>query len=519
MIKIQRALISVSDKKGLLPFARALHGFGVRLMSTGGTARLLRDAGLSVEDVSDYTGFPEMMDGRLKTLHPKIHGGILARRDDADHMTQARAQAMEMIDLVVVNLYPFESVIRKPNVSLAEAVENIDIGGPTMLRAAAKNYRHVAAVCDPDRYAEILAELEQNSGILSDTLLYKLALDVFAHTSRYDTLIFNYLKNRVSSAPEMPGLPATVNLTFEKLQDLRYGENPHQAAAFYKSPGAPSGLAAMRQRHGKELSFNNLLDLQAAVDMVRDFTDPCAVVIKHGNPTGVAESDTLVTAYREAHAADPVSAFGGIIGLNRKVDVATAELIEKSGFMECVVAPGFASDALAILTRKKNLRLLELNFKSLESDGWDLRKVHGGLLVQEADRAGLTAADLKVVSKKKLTPAQAEAVLFGWKVVKHVKSNAICLVKGRKVVGVGCGQTSRVEAVRGAIVRAEARAKNSVLVSDAFLPHVDNVQIAAASGVKVIAQTGGSLADPEVITEADRLGVVMVFTGQRHFKH
>lgn len=518
MIKIKCALISVSDKKGLLPFVRALHGYGVRLLSTGGTARLIRDAGLPVEDVSAYTGFPEMMDGRLKTLHPKIHGGILARRDDPSHMDGAAQQGMDMIDLVVVNLYPFESVIRKKNVQLAEAVENIDIGGPTMLRAAAKNYRHVAAVCEPDRYEDILKEMEQNSGILSDTLLYKLALEVFEHTSRYDTMIFEYLKGRMS-VPDLQGLPETVDFHFEKVQDLRYGENPHQKAAFYKEQGAPVGLAGMRQRHGKELSFNNFLDAQAAVGIIKDFSEPAAVVIKHGNPTGVAEGADLATAYKDAHAADPISAFGGIIGLNRKVDPLTAELIAKSGFMECVIAPGFSAGALPVLTKKKNVRLLELDLKALNTGSQDIRKVYGGLLVQDVDQEGIGETDLNVVSKKKLTKTQTQAVLFGWKVIKHIKSNAICLVKGSKTIGVGCGQTSRVEAVRGAIAKAGTSARNSVLISDAFLPHIDNVQIAAEAGVKVIAQTGGSIADKDVIAEADRYGIVMVFTGKRHFKH
>jgi phosphoribosylaminoimidazolecarboxamide formyltransferase/IMP cyclohydrolase len=518
MIKIQQALISVSDKKGLLPFVRALHGYGVRILSTGGTARALREAGLPVREVSDYTGFPEMMDGRLKTLHPKVHGGLLALRDNRDHLEQAKAHGIGMIDLVVVNLYPFESVIRKKNAALAEAVENIDIGGPTMLRAAAKNYRHVAAVCNPARYEEVLAEMDQNSGILSDQLLYKLALEVFEHTSRYDTAIFNYLKGRMN-VPDFQSLPPEISFHFDKVQDLRYGENPHQRAAFYKDRGANAGLAALRQLHGKELSFNNLLDLQAAVDNIRDFREPAAVIVKHGNPTGVAAGADLAGAYRGAWSADPVSAFGGIIGLNRKVDAATAGLIVRSGFMECVAAPGFAAGALAALRAKKNLRLLELDLKTVCGDGWDIRKVHGGLLVQDADKEDITPSDLKVVSKKKLTKAQEAAALFGWKVVKNIKSNAICLVKGGKTVGIGCGQTSRVEAVRTAVAKAGARARGAVLVSDAFLPHVDNVQIAAGAGVKVIVQTGGSVADKAVVAEADRHGLVMVFTGKRHFKH
>jgi len=519
MIKVKRALISVSDKTGVVEFARGLSALGVEILSTGGTARALRDAGLQVIEVADYTGFPEILSGRLKTLHPKIHGGLLALREDPEHVAQAQEHGIGFIDIVVVNLYPFEKVIAKKNVALEEAIENIDIGGPTMLRAAAKNFRNAAAVCNPQRYPEILKELQENSGMLSDTVLMGLSLETFGHTAHYDRAIFQFLKEYKSSKG-FSGLPKEMELSLVKDRDLRYGENPHQAAAFYRYAGQePAGLAGMKQLNGKELSFNNLLDLHAAYEVVKDFKEPAAVVIKHNNPTGVAVAETLAAAYKDAHRCDPVSAFGGIIGLNKKVDAQTADLIIKSGFMECVIAPGFDRPALKMLCTKKNLRVIQLKMNSLESLEYAFKQVDGGMLVQQKDGKRISLKDLKVVTKKKPTAAQMDSLLFGWNVIRHIRSNAIMLVKGRRVVGIGCGQTSRIGSAKIAIDKAGKEAAGSLMISDAFLPHVDNVQAAARAGVKAIIQTGGSVADAEVIAEADKHKIAMVVTGCRHFKH
>ena len=518
MIKIQRALISVSDKKGLLPLAKGLAALGVEILSTGGTARALREAGLKVKDVSEHTGFPEMLDGRVKTLHPKIHGGLLSLRDNPEHMAQIKKHKIELIDMVVVNLYPFEKVTQKKNVSLEEAIENIDIGGPSMLRSGAKNYKSVAVLCNPGRYQDVLEELNQNSGILSDRTLMKLATEAFEHTARYDRLIYTYL-NRRQEAEDMGVLPQRMDLKIEKHQDLRYGENPHQNAALYKWEGDPYGLVHAKQLHGKELSFNNFLDLNAAVAFIKDFKNPAAVIIKHNNPTGVAENKNLEQAYKNAHACDPLSAFGGIIGLNRDVDAKTARAIENSGFMECILAPGFKAEARKILTKKKNVRLLEFSFKDLKKAPYDFKPVTGGVLVQQTDERILSGSDVTVVTKKKPTQAQLAAMLFGWGLIKNVKSNAIVLVKAQQTVGIGCGQTSRVDSVRIAIEKAAARAKGSVLISDAFFPKTDNITYAAEAGIKAIIQPGGSIADKDVIQMCDKHGIAMVFTGVRHFKH
>lgn len=519
MIKVKRALISVSDKTGIVAFAKALDQFGVEILSTGGTAKQIRDAGIKVKDVSEHTGFPEMLDGRVKTLHPKIHGGLLAVRDKKDHMDQAAKHGIGMIDMVIVNLYPFEKVIKKKSVSLAEAIENIDIGGPSMLRSAAKNYKGVGVVCNPKRYKEIIKELQMNSGMLPDTLLFNLSVEAFEHTARYDSIIAEFLGKRLTTADEFSAMPKDVSLNVTKIQDLRYGENPHQSAAFYRDQDNLSGFGKVKQLHGKELSFNNLLDLNAAVDFIKDFDKPAAVVIKHNNPTGVALDDDLAKAYTQAWSCDPISAFGGIIGLNRKVDVKTAESIIKSGFMECVIAPGFEKSAFALLAKKKNIRLIELNFKNLPKGGFDFKKIYGGMLVQERDERAVTPKEWTVPTKKKPTQAQIEAMVFGWQIIKNVKSNAIVLVKGTKTVGLGCGQTSRVESVNIAIAKAGKEAKNSILVSDAFLPKTDNVELAAKAGIKLIIQTGGSIADQDVIAAADKFKIAMVMTTVRHFKH
>jgi phosphoribosylaminoimidazolecarboxamide formyltransferase/IMP cyclohydrolase len=519
MIKVKRALISVSDKKGILAFAKGLCALGVEILSTGGTARLLREGGVAVQEVSDYTGFPEMLDGRVKTLHPKIHGGLLALREKKEHLDQLARHGIGLIDMVVVNLYPFESVIKRKNVSLEEAVENIDIGGPSMLRSAAKNFKSVAVICNPQRYEEVLKELDGNSGILPDGILFRLAVEAFEHTARYDKLIFQYLEKSVSSQG-FSKLPTRLSLEFFKAHDLRYGENPHQEAAFYRNAeGAPAGLAGIKQLHGKELSFNNILDLNAAIHFLKDLNRPAAVIIKHNNPTGVAEDEVPARAYKKAWQCDPVSAFGGITGLNRKVDAPTAGLINKSGFMECVIAPGFGAGALKILAAKKNLRLIEVDFGNLPDGGFDFKEVYGGLLLQQKDERGVDKNELKVVTKKQPTPKQWRALLFGWKVIKNVKSNAILLIKDERTVGIGCGQTSRVEAVKIAIEKAGKNAEGAVLISDAFIPKTDNIELAAKAGIKAVIQTGGSIADEDVIKAADKAKIAMVMTGIRHFKH
>jgi len=519
MIKVKRVLMSVSDKTGIVDFARGLVELGAEIVSTGGTAQALRDNRIPVIEVADYTGSPEILDGRVKTLHPKIHGGLLAVREKDEHQQQAREHGIGMIDMVVVNLYPFEKVVAKKNVFFEEAIENIDVGGPTMLRAAAKNFRNVASVSNPARYPDLLRELQANSGMLSDTVLMNLAIETFGHTARYDGMIFDFLKTRKTSEG-ISGLPQELKLSLIKDRDLRYGENPHQSGAFYRYDDAKSfGLAKMKQLNGKELSFNNLLDLHAAYEVVRDFRQPAAVVIKHNNPTGAAQAVTLAAAFRDAHSCDPLAAFGGIIGLNKKVDELTAQRIFDSGFMECVIAPGYDRKALTILRGKKNLRVMQLPFKDLEVWPWALKQVDGGFLVQDKDLRPIAERDLTVVSKKKPTASQIESLLFGWSVIRHIRSNAILLIKGHRVVGIGCGQTSRIGSAEIAIARAGTQARGAMMISDAFLPHVDNVQAAARAGILAIIQTGGSVADKEVIAEADAHKIAMVMTGVRHFKH
>lgn len=517
MIKVKRALISVSDKTGLVEFARGLEKLGIEIISTGGTAKLLHNNNISVKEVSDYTGFPEMLDGRVKTLHPMIHGGLLALRDNPEHMKQLKEHNIGLIDMVVINLYPFEKVIQKSNVSLEEAIENIDIGGPSMLRSAAKNYKSVAVVCNPNRYKDVLKELDTNSGILADTVLVNLAIEAFYSTSRYDSIIYNFLNDRLKSG-EISRFPRELNLRFLKVQDLRYGENPHQQGAFYRDFEEASGLGKIKQLHGKELSFNNILDLHAAASVIREFEEPTAVVIKHNNPTGVAQDKTLSKAYQAAFRCDPVSAFGGIIGLNREVDTKTAQLIAKSGFMECIIAPAYNAQALKILSQKKNVRIIELDLGNF-NNRLDFKKVSGGLLLQEQDTKKITAADLKTVTKIKPTKSQIDSLLFAWKTIKHIKSNAMILVKGAKTVGIGCGQTSRVESLQTAITKAGKNAKGALLASDAFIPKTDNIKLARKAGIKAIIQTGGSIADADVIKEADKAKMAMVFSGVRHFKH
>lgn len=513
-----RAIMSVSDKTGIVAFGKGLAELGVEVMATGGTFKVLKEAGVIVTEVSSFTGFPEMLDGRVKTLHPKLHAGILGRRQDDKHVKQMQEMDYEWIDLVVVNLYPFSEVISREAFTDAEAIENIDIGGPTMIRAAAKNHQHVLVVCDPSDYTIILERLQAGSVKASDALRRKLAGKAYRHTADYDTVIANYVQSSKSSDAESP-FPEQFTLSYKKEQSLRYGENPHQAAAFYRTDGQKSGLAALKQLHGKELSFNNILDLNAAIGVVYDFNDPAAVVIKHNNPTGIAVADNLKEAFSAAYATDPIAAFGGIIGLNQTVDATVAHSIFDSGFMECVIAPDFSQEALDILSKKKNLRLIGLAREDWSALAFDFKAVHGGLLIQEQDQLLVDRSAWTVASKKNIEPQYEASLNFGWSIIRHIRSNGIVLVKDRRTIGIGCGQTSRVASVKIAIDQAEDQAKGSVMVSDAFFPKVDNIELAAKAGVAVIVQTGGSIADADVIEAADAHGVVMVMTGRRHFKH
>ncbi len=520
MVKVKRALISVSDKSGIVEFAKGLKELGVEIISTGGTAHLLKDNGLDVVEVGDYTGFPEMLNGRVKTLHPAIHAGLLAVRHNQEHMQSLGQYKIGLIDMVVVNLYPFEQTIKKKDIELTEAIENIDVGGPTMLRSAAKNYNSVAVICNPARYDSILQEMRRQNSLICDNTLTQLALEVFELTSHYDTAIHKYLKGTLAAVPLFEeAFPFTLNPSFEKVQDLRYGENPHQKAALYRQEQF-RWADNFRQLHGKELSFNNIIDLTAALDIVREFTQPAAVVIKHTNPCGVAQDKTISAAYLAAHRCDSLSAFGGIVGLNKDVDTKTAQYISKSGFLECVIAPGFSKKAQEILKQKKNLRIIEVPGLLREyEDKFDIRKVVGGILVQEIDKENADKDSIKMVTKKKPTSSQIESLLFGWKAIRHTKSNAIMLVKGTKTVGIGPGQTSRVDAVLIALRKAGKLKTGSCLISDAFFPKPDSIKLAAKAKVKAIIQPGGSIQDAEIIKEADKYGIAMVFTGIRHFKH
>mgnify|MGYP006290513521 CR=1 FL=1 len=529
MVKIRRALISVSDKRNLEGLGRVLAKHGVEMLSTGGTSRALKEAGLAVRDVSEVTGFPEMMDGRVKTLHPKIHGGLLALRENPDHMAQLAAQEIAPIDMVVVNLYPFASTVAKPDTTLAGAVENIDIGGPSMIRSAAKNFKSVAVVVNPDRYETLGRELDANDGALDEATLRALAVEAFDHTAEYDAGIHRFLQE--SLAPEPEAFPRIVRFTLEKQQNLRYGENPHQGAAFYRQVsrdprGADRGeatVAGARQLHGKELSFNNLVDLHAALEIVKDFEEPAACVIKHTNPCGTAVGTDIAEAYGKAYAADPLSAFGGIVGLNRPCTVDAAERMREV-FLECVIAPSFEAGALERLREKKNIRLLETGpFEGRHggtgAQAADLKRVSGGVLLQDRDLGTLDPQRLKIVTRRKPGDEEMKDLLFGWRVCKHVKSNAILLAKGGIAIGAGPGQTNRVGAVEIALRAAGDEARGAVMASDAFFPFPDGIETAARAGVKAVIQPGGSVKDEAVIAAADAAGMAMVFTGIRHFKH
>ena len=522
---VERALISVFDKSGLTDFVKQLAASGIEIVSTGGTARLLRDEGIAVRDVSDLTGWPEMLGGRVKTLHPKVHGGILFRRGNEGDRQQTAEHKIAPIDLVVVNLYPFEATAAKADLTAEELIENIDIGGPAMLRSAAKNFESVAVVTDPADYAAVAAEIKAHGEVSLATRL-NLARKVFALTSRYDGKIATELERLSASSGSIeltrpPALPDRLHFAFTRRQELRYGENPHQQAALYAAAGvASTGLAAARQLQGKELSYNNLADLEAALALASEFHRPAAVIVKHNNPCGTAEQDTLVESYTKALACDPVSAFGGVMAFNRPIDAATAAEVAKL-FVECIAAPGYEPAALEQFATKKNLRLLQL--PPAESVGrnteWELKRISGGILVQEQDRHELAETDLKIVTKRAPTREEIEAMLFGWKVCKHVKSNAIVFARAGQTVGVGAGQMSRVDSVKIAVMKAQLPLAGSVVASDAFFPFPDGVEEAAKAGATAFIQPGGSVRDPEVIAACDRLGLAMVFCGVRHFRH
>jgi len=512
-MKIKRALISVSDKTGVVEFARTLHQAGVEIVSTGGTMKTLKEAGIPVIYVSELTGFPEIMDGRVKTLNPYIHGGILAIRENEAHTKAMRDHNIRGIDLVVVNLYPFRQTVAKPGVTLAEAVENIDIGGPAMIRAAAKNFAYVAVVVNPAKYQKITEELAKNDEI-SREIRMELAWEAYNHTAEYDAYIARYLAGQLGRGQ----FPDALHMNYEKVQDLRYGENPHQKAAFYREKYFDGpGVASARQLHGKELSFNNIVDLEAAYAIVNEFSGSAATIIKHTNPCGTGIGADLAAAYAKAYAADPVSAFGGIIGLNREVDKATAEQIANL-FAEAVIAPSYDSEALAVLTQKKNVRLLAADF-GVSDHAIDIKKVSGGILLQDVDLFDAAPADMKVVTRRAPSAAEAEQLAFAWKVAKHVKSNAIVVAAADATLGVGAGQMNRVGAAAIALTQAGDKAKGAVLASDAFFPFRDTVDAAAKAGISAIIQPGGSVKDEESIQAADEHGLAMIFTGVRHFKH
>ena len=520
------ALLSVSDKTGIVEFAQALHARGIRLLSTGGTARLLAQNDLPVTEVSEITGFPEMLDGRVKTLHPKVHGGILARRDLPEHLAKLDEHAIPRIDLVVVNLYPFQATVAKTDCTLEDAIENIDIGGPTMVRAAAKNHGNeaggVGIVTDPEDYAAIVAELKANAGALSYKTRFDLARKAFTHTARYDAAISNHLTALADDGSKM-AYPERFQLAFDKVQDLRYGENPHQSAAFYRESDAPAGaIAAYTQLQGKELSYNNIADSDAAWECVKAFdtngTSAC-VIVKHANPCGVALGASPLEAYKKAFSTDPTSAFGGIIAFNTTVDRAAAEAVSAQ-FLEVLIAPAYTDEALELLKAKQNVRVLVVPLGTVKQP--DYKRVGGGLLVQSADFAPITAADLKVVTKRAPTDKELSDLLFAWRVAKYVKSNAIVYCKDGMTIGVGAGQMSRVDSARIAKIKAENAGlviPGCVVASDAFFPFRDGLDVLAQAGATAVIQPGGSMRDAEVIAAADEQGIAMVLTGFRHFRH
>ena len=521
------ALISVSDKTGIVDFARALHALGIRLLSTGGTAKLLADQGLPVTEVAELTGFPEMLDGRVKTLHPKVHGGLLARRDLPEHMAALKAHGIDTIDLLVVNLYPFEATVAKAGCTLEDAIENIDIGGPAMVRSAAKNWKDVGVLTDASQYAQVLHELK-TVGKLADATKFALAVAAFNRISQYDGAISDYLSS-IQPDGSHALFPGQANGRFVKLQDLRYGENPHQQAAFYRDLyPAPGSLVTAKQLQGKELSYNNIADADAAWECVKSFTEPACVIVKHANPCGVAAGADAHEAYSKAFQTDPTSAFGGIIALNRPLDGACALQISKQ-FVEVLMAPGYSAEALEVFKAKANVRVLEIALPPGGSTDWDngrnmtdVKRIGSGLLMQTADNHELTLADLKVVSKVQPTPAQLQDLLFAWKVAKYVKSNAIVFCAGGMTMGVGAGQMSRLDSARIASIKAQhaqLSLKGTAVASDAFFPFRDGLDVVVDAGATSVIQPGGSMRDQEVIDAANERGVAMVFTGVRHFRH
>jgi phosphoribosylaminoimidazolecarboxamide formyltransferase/IMP cyclohydrolase len=519
--RIQRAILSVTDKTGLVDFARQLSGLGIELISTGGTAKLLRDSGITVKDISELTGFPEMLDGRVKTLHPKVHGGILHRRENPAHVAAVADHGIQPIDMVVVNLYAFEKTAAKPGVAFEELIENIDIGGPSMIRSAAKNFHDVAVVTSPSDYHAIAEELARSQSELSLETKWRLAQKAFATTAAYDSAIASTLERipdiKTPQVSAAEAFPQTLRLSFQKNHDLRYGENPHQKAAMY-SDGSGAGVANARQLQGKELSYNNIVDLQAAWDLAQEFDPsdaPVCAIIKHANPAGTATGKTLAEAYKRALECDPVSAFGGVIGVNYPIDGEAAEEMHKL-FLEVIAGPGFDEAAKARFATKKNLRLVEVKAAPQK---WILKNVSGGILLQDNDVRPLQNIDLKVVTQRAPTPEETRALLFAWKVCKHVKSNAIVYARNGQTVGVGAGQMSRVDAAKIGAMKAQLPLKGTVAASDAFFPFPDGVEEIAKAGATAIIQPGGSQRDSEVIAAADRMGLAMLFTGVRHFRH
>ncbi|EON3350965.1 bifunctional phosphoribosylaminoimidazolecarboxamide formyltransferase/IMP cyclohydrolase [Yersinia enterocolitica] len=523
---IHRALLSVSDKAGIIEFATALSQRGIELLSTGGTARLLADVGLPVTEVSDYTGFPEMMDGRVKTLHPKVHGGILGRRGQDDGIMAQHD--IQPIDIVVVNLYPFAQTVARPDCSLEDAVENIDIGGPTMVRSAAKNHKDVAIVVKSSDYPAIIAELDENDGSLTYPTRFNLAIKAFEHTAAYDSMIANYFGALVPpyhGDTEQPSgrFPRTLNLNYIKKQDMRYGENSHQQAAFYiEEDVKEASVATAQQLQGKALSYNNIADTDAALECVKEFSEPACVIVKHANPCGVAIADSLLAAYDKAYKTDPTSAFGGIIAFNRELDAETANAIISRQFVEVIIAPSVSTEALALLAAKQNVRVLTCGQWQDRSAGLDFKRVNGGLLVQDRDLGMVTEADLRVVSKRQPTEQELRDALFCWKVAKFVKSNAIVYARDNMTIGIGAGQMSRVYSAKIAGIKAAdegLEVAGSAMASDAFFPFRDGIDAAAAVGITCVIQPGGSIRDDEVIAAADEHGIAMIFTDMRHFRH
>lgn len=520
---IKQALISVSDKTGVLDFARALSGMGVNILSTGGTAKLLAENGIKVTEVADYTGFPEMLDGRVKTLHPKVHGGILARRDFPEHVSALEKHGIPTIDMVVVNLYPFQQTVAREECALEDATENIDIGGPAMLRSSAKNHKDVIVICDPTDYAQVLAELSANNGEASYETKFALAKKVFAHTAQYDGAITNYFTSLGADKQHATrsSYPATLNLHFEKVQEMRYGENPHQSAAFYRESNPQAGaLANYTQLQGKELSYNNIADADAAWECVKTFDEVACVIIKHANPCGVAIGASPLEAYSKALQTDPTSAFGGIIAFNHEVDGNTAEAVAKQ-FVEVLIAPSFTDEAKKIFSAKQNVRLLEIPLGHAVN-AHDFKRVGGGLLVQSPDAKNVMLAELKIVSKKQPTPQQLQDLMFAWRVAKFVKSNAIVFCANGMTMGVGAGQMSRIDSARIASIKAQNAGLSLVgtaVASDAFFPFRDGLDVVVDAGATSVIHPGGSMRDQEVIDAANERGIVMLLTGTRHFRH